>query len=90
VVANHPVKILRIKFTTDLLMITYYKNNNEPMDSVNVTEFHDLQNYYELFKEDSAPRSQKWKKPCAMSNINVSIVLKVDHTKTRDKDVEYI
>jgi hypothetical protein len=90
VVANHPVKILRIKFTTDLLMIAYYKNNNEPMNSVNSIEFHDLQNHYKLFKEDSAPQSQKWKIPCARSNINGSIVLKVDHTETRDKDVEYI
>lgn len=71
-------------------MIAYYKNNNEPMDSVNVTVFHDLQYYYELFKEDSAPRSQKWKKPCARSNINGSTALKVDHTETRNNDVEYI
>jgi len=71
-------------------MTAYYKNNNERMDSVNVTEFHDLQNYYELFNKGSAPQSQKWKKPCARSNINGSIVLKVDHTETRDKDVEYI
>lgn len=34
--------------------------------------------------------SQKWKKPSARSNINGSIVLKVDQTETRDKDVEYI
>jgi len=71
-------------------MIAYYKNNNEPKDSVKVTEFHDLQNYYWLFKEDSAPRSQKWKKPCDRYNINGSIILKVDHTETRDKDAEYI
>jgi hypothetical protein len=57
------------------------------MDSINVTEFHDFQNYYALFKEDSAPQSQKWKKPCARSNTNGRIVLKVDHTETRDKDV---
>jgi len=60
------------------------------MNSVNSIEFHDLQNNYELFKEDSIPQSQKWKKPCARSNNNGSIVLKVDHKETRDKDVEYI
>jgi hypothetical protein len=48
VVANHPVKILRIK--NKIHHQFAYKNNNEPMDSVNITEFHDLQNYYKFFK----------------------------------------
>lgn len=45
-------------------MTAYYKNNNEHMDSVNVIEFHDLQNYYELFNEDSAPQSEMEETKC--------------------------
>jgi hypothetical protein len=46
--------------------------------------------YYQLLNEDSAPWSQKWKKPHARSNIIGSIILKMDHTEAGDKGVEYI
>jgi len=41
---------IRIKSTIDLLMIAYYKNNNEPMDSVKLTEFYDLQTTISFLK----------------------------------------